>query len=249
MRKSLILMLSAVLLIVASCKKDSNPQEEEAQQICSVSQTTFTSTGGDSGKALYSYNAEGKVSKVVYEGENYQETYSYTSAQLTQVVKDGNNSTTYTYALNSQGRVTNETQMAGDYKIDYTYDSEGYLTQSIRTNLSNSTTITTKYTFTGGNLTKIVTPNLTLNMLYGGFDAKSDYFDFSDSDLPSNLNSILKAYFGKGSKNLIASISYDGGVYTEGFAYEKDSNGNITKVTMKASDNKGYTLANTFNCK
>ncbi|QIL38098.1 DUF4595 domain-containing protein [Pedobacter sp. HDW13] len=248
MRKSLSLMLLATTLIVASCKKGTSDEEVQPQSNCQLSQSSY-STGSDTGKILYTYNSDGKVSKVVYDSEDYQETYTYTSTQITKVVKDGNYSRTYTYTLNTQGRVTTETQMAGDYKIDYTYNTEGYLIESIRTNLLNSSTVSTKYTFTDGNLTKIVSPTLTINIVYGGFLTMGNYFNNMDSDLPTFYKGILRSYFGKGSKYEIASVSYNGAAYTEGFSYEKDTNGNITKVTMKASDNKGYTIINTFNCK
>ncbi|GGE67929.1 hypothetical protein GCM10011413_38230 [Pedobacter psychrotolerans] len=241
-------MLLAITLIVASCKKSTSDNEEQTPSTCQLSQSTY-SAGGDFGKILYTYNSDGKVSKVVYNGEDYQESYTYTSTQITKIVKEGNSSKTFTYTLNVQGRITNETQTAGDYKIDHTYNTDGYLTESIRTNLLNNSTASTKYTFTDGDLTKIVSPTLTLNIVYGGSEAKGNYFNGLDTDLPPFYSGVLKSYYGKVSKYIPAIVSYGNSTYTEVYSYQKDSNNNITRVIVKTSDNKEYTLSNTFTCK
>lgn len=248
MKKNLVLTLSTIMLIIASCKKNSSKNEEQNPTNCQLTESFFSSTGGDSETTLYAYDTEGRISTVKFSDGSYQETYAYTSTQITKTVKDGSINRTYTYSLNAQGRVTTENAMADNYKVDYTYNNDGYLTQSIETNLIDNSKVTTTYTYTDGNLTKVVSPTSTLDITYTSDAAKDNFFVEGDPSLPAFNSSILKSYFGKTSKNLVAKISYGSG-YNENYSYEKDANGNITKVTMRTSDNSGYTLSNKFSCK
>lgn len=246
-------MLSAAcLLIVASCKKDNKTDDDQAND-CQLTESVYTEPGDDTQTSAFTYNAEGKVTKVKVTEEdvndNYEITYTYSGSKITAVDKDRDGSTTSTYNLDAKGRIASETYGNGQYTRTYTYNTEGYIVEHQVSNVEGTYKEVRKYNYTNGNLTSIVYGNgATDNLIYGTELAKDNFV----SEREFVFDSPLRSLYGKTSKNLIAKFVESpgsGGVYEEAYTYEKDAKGNITKVSVLSNDGDSYMITSKYNCK
>lgn len=219
-------MLSAVMLIVASCSKSKDEPKDEAVS-CQL-----TESSSPNGKTNYTYNGDGKL--IASKIDAYKETYEYTSTSIIwKFIEPSGTIYTTTYLLDAQGRVKSSSENRAN--STFTYNSEGYLME-VNTVGSGAGKVT--YTWTNGNLTKVerttTSGTNTVNIEYG---TESRPISFN-GDISSYLETaywhdgdtqiLTSSAFGKQSKNLIVKVS--NATYT----YAKDNNGNITKMVEKA---------------
>jgi len=242
MNKSLLTLSAVCLLIVASCKKDKGTEPEEQSKTCQLTESSFIATGGDTEKATFAYDEQGRVKTVTY-SDGSTDSYSYST---TQIVLTASGNVVTTYKLDGNGRITSESYNDDPSKINYTYNNNGYLAEE--TEVFSSSTSTTKYTYTGENLTLVDFGTEKIVVSYSTETATANFFTETDDDLPASVNGVLKSYFGKPSKNLVSKATYDGG-YAESYTYEKDANGNLTKISVNATGGQGYILTNKYSCK
>lgn len=242
MKRNLLTLSAACLLLVTSCSKKNSNETPETTKRCLLTETTFTIKGGESGKNTFIHDDKGRVLTGKY-GDASMDQYTYTNEQITLKTVDG---IITTYKLDSKGRIITETYSDSKSRIDYSYDTEGYLTAEVE--LNGTQTATTKYTYTNGNLTSIDYGADKTTISYNNDPAQENLHIDMDTDLPNFHSGVLKLYFGKPSKNLVSKITSNDG-YSESYIYEKDTNGNITKISMLASDSKGFTVDNKYTCK
>jgi hypothetical protein len=225
MRKTLILMLSAVTLTIASCKK-STTEEEQVQppaKNCQLIQSDYKSSN-DAATYSYTYNINGKIATAK---DNFAtETYTYSATDV-KISRSG--SSTKTYNLDNHDRATTIFD-GSNINNALTYNSDGYLIQ--KQILQGSLILQTeKYFYTNGNLTSVENGNKKITIEYGTETAKGNfYMNEVDTDIPLILLSPIKAYLGKLSANLPTKTT--NGNVTQSFSYTKDDNGNIIKVTV-----------------
>lgn len=239
-------MLSALcLLIVASCKKDEKTDDQAPD--CLITESTKTSSMGKTEKALITYNADGKVSNVKFtEGNNaYEMNYTYSNLQIKTVETDGDDTYTTIYSLDAQGRIVSRAYDGGDPVI-YTYNADGYLSE-----INEWGIIITKYSYTNGNLTTESKGNLIKTYTYGKEPSKGNFFHEGGIA----YESLLVNYFGKRSMYLPSKCTntYNyarNAAEEELYTYEKDANGNITKVSFsRTNDDYSYVVSSKYNCK
>lgn len=249
--KKPLLLLSVSLLILTSCKKDKDKQPDKKEEVCSLTEGTYTAkrTGvGQFGKTTYTYDDKGRVSTFKWNAVNnpYTEQYTYSNDQITATI---NNGLIITYKLDNAGRISKASYSDGSKEINYTYNVDGYLIQEASTDGSSS-----KYTYTDGNLTtdaytdKNPEYSHTATIAYNNDAAKNNFIDEQAVNwLPKHYNAALKAYFGKTSKNL-PSKSFDSNGFYENYTYDKDAKGNIVKFTTTDKYGFGYVLDMKYNC-
>lgn len=251
MKKSILTLSAALLLLVASCSKNNEIPKEETKT-CRQTEAKFN----DGTVFQYTYDDKGRVStwKQLWEGGEIETvTYQYSASEIIETVK-GEKTNVTKHTLNASGNITKSSTADGydgqTYITDYTYDANGYLTQIKE---SNSTAVTLGYT--NGNLTSISNQQVTYTITYGNETYNGGFFRYNTNDtFPEELETPLFSYFGKRSKALpIKSVVNWGGMEnTESYTYEKDANGNIVKFvnSVKASTNTSYsnTIQYTYNC-
>lgn len=239
MKKSILTLSAAMLLIVASCSKNNdNPTEET--KTCRQTEAKFN----DGTVFQYTYDDKGRVVtwKQIWSGGSTETTtYQYSANEIIETEKgDYNNVTRYT--LDASGRIT------ASGTTTYTYDANGYLTQI------KDGTETTNFTYTNGNITSINDGYRTHAITYGTDSYNGGFFRYNTNDtFPEELETPLFSYFGKRSKALpVKSVITSGGTETtESYTYEKDANDNITKFvnTVKQGSNTyTNTMQYTYNC-
>ncbi|MET4082868.1 hypothetical protein ABIB40_002832 [Pedobacter sp. UYP30] len=110
MKKSLSLMLLAVMLTFASCKKIINP-EPEKEQTCILT----GASDSDGGNIKIDYDDNGRVVTYAYVDGDYTETttYTYSTTQILEkyVLKDVRYNSSYqeNYKLDGSGRIVSST--------------------------------------------------------------------------------------------------------------------------------------------
>lgn len=256
MKKNLILMLSAALITVSSCKKDkkNDPIIDPTVDVpaCLTTKTTFKYFGGES-VLNFTYDNSGRVILEKTPVDGFETSYTYTNNQIVKVAKEPNSQTfTHTYNLDASGKVITAT--ATDYKAEYTYNSDNYLIEIKETyTLPNKTIIEDKkFSYTDGNLTSIKSDDETATLTYGTALAKANFLSPVESVFAEELTGPLRKYFGKTSKNLITKISYSDSATYQTWSYESDNKQNITKVTgvsVPADPNLAFTATAAYTCK
>ncbi|PYF74322.1 DUF4595 domain-containing protein [Pedobacter nutrimenti] len=241
MKKS-ILLLPLLVLLITSCKKNNKPTDA-IKNNCLLAESSYKlKLNAGSGLTQYTYDQQGRVTTVKYNGTLDQYVYSND-----QILLKKNSGLIVTYKLDAAGRIIRESYSDHPDKIDFIYNAEGYLIQSAET-LGNYTFVT-KYAYTNGNLSTVEDRRGILNIFYNNDAAANNFIDDhgDENELPAHYNGPLKYYFGKTSKNLISKIADNHG-YTEEYIYQKDTRGNIAALQVNASNGKGYVLQLKYNC-
>ncbi|TCC98657.1 DUF4595 domain-containing protein [Pedobacter hiemivivus] len=249
MKKSILMLSALCMLIVASCKKD---KTDDKVADCLLTESTYTGEDGHTRNSIFTYNTEGKVIKVKGgEGgpnDDLEVTYTYSNSKIIEVQTQHGQSFTITYTLDGQGRIVHQTNEQG-YVDTYIYNAEGYLVEIQGYNADATAAYNSKYSYTNGNLTSIDSGNsYTINYIYGAELANDNFVN--EEEFP--FDNVLRKFFGKTSKNLVSKLvetSGSGNPFEETYTYEKDANGNITKVSALSNDGDSYTMVSKYTCK
>ncbi|WP_113661523.1 DUF4595 domain-containing protein [Pedobacter nanyangensis] len=239
MKKSILTLSAAMLLIVASCSKNNeNPTEET--KTCRQTEARFN----DGTVFQYTYDDKGRVVtwKQIWNGGSTETiTYQYSANEIIETEKgDYNNVTKHT--LDASGRIT------ASGTTTYTYDANGYLLK-----IKDGST-TTDFVYTNGNITSINDGYSTYNITYGADTYSGSFFRYNTNDtFPEELETPLFSYYGKRSKALPtkSTVTRGGNETTETFTYEKDANGNITKFVngiKQGANTQINTAQYTYSC-
>lgn len=259
MKKALLMLSVISMLIVASCKKET-PKEDETKETCQMTSATVKSSYNGNQSSYtdsHTYDEKGRITKVK-DTYGYETNYSYSNTQIIEEspLHDGSYSKSI-YQLDASGKIVSAAMQYtynGNneiYSLKYFYNSDGYLSETQDTYDSGPNAYTTfyKYNYTNGNLTSNVrtsnNPNSsgpkTIVIAYTNDLAPSSFFYNYDEDMPNT--GILKAYFGKTSKNLISTI----GLY-QSYTYQKNAEGNVSQM-IETSSSSTDTYGYTYNCK
>jgi hypothetical protein len=168
MKKSIVLF--AIIFSLFSCSKDDEPTSDATSSNYRV-KTQTTISGSNTYVQQYEYNANGKISKLIYQDGEYA-IYSYNSSNLLIKVQNYGNSaydilyTTFTYTPNGNldekiacQRQTGST-ILNKYKFNYTYSNNKvmqelqYQWSQLSNNWSNPSTTNYEYN-ANGKLSKI----------------------------------------------------------------------------------------------
>jgi YD repeat-containing protein len=262
MKKILLLAFTASVMLGA-CKK-SNDAEPEVKQGCPVSSFQYSEdiTGRlhIEDRRAVNYDAQGRVAAIVE--DDYETNFTYQANQIIEI-QDGD---VATYTLDANGKVTGVITSEGDI-ITTKYNSEGYLSE-LKHVVSYSTT-TISLVYTNGEVTKIVevqvtdfgtntkTTDITYKEEFSINDlAFAQSFPYmADVYMGADTRMYLKS-LGKNQKRLINSLkvvrtgSNGNNTNNVNYNYQKDANGNVTKVNMVSTGNENYTGSYdfTYNC-
>lgn len=264
MKKSILMLSVLCLLIVASCKKDKKTDDQVAE--CLLTESSYVDeASGENETILYSYDADGRVIGMKFKKggviENDEYLFTYSKTQIVKVKKNQTGSITTIYKLNDKGQIVSEQYGNDSYVTIFTYDVDGYLVESKYGSIDDANMLSTKYRYTNGNLTRVDYGNGSyIDYTYSteiatntGFAAKNYFYRARFT-----INSPLKNYFGKQSKNLVSKGRYyyglydtgdDAYAYVETNTYEKDAKRNIIKISSVSNQNYKYTVSSKYSCK
>lgn len=238
MKTANMLMLMAVLSLSA-CKKNGINEPEKISGNCKI-----VSIKEDNDPAsTYSYDASGKISKVtnLYGYGNGVFTYQTDKVNFT----DAKGTENQSFNIDASGRITLD-------KFDtYKYNSDGYLIE--KAYRPNPTTSNFILSYTNGNLTKVIIDGFeTVNITYYDAEAVQNLLGYENalhSSLVFNESTYSNfniAFLGKGSKNLVKSITKQrtiSGVtqnFNDTYVYKKDTDGKIVSLEITRQASGGY---------
>lgn len=229
-----ILVSIAGLLLFMACKKDNHDASSHPK--VPLIRTVFAMAGSDSDLRTYSYDVQGRVTKIVYRlyGTGY---YAYTDTGVVNTfynLKDSLTGTTV-YKLNASGRAISfyESYSPSD-AFSSTFNANGQLstTTEVRTLTGQPVrTWVTSYTYTGRNLDS----SIEVYSYNGTSNSSAMYYDEYYTDKTSTIgnDNYGQSWLGGNSANPVKAardIGSSGGVYPETtYQYEYDSLGRITK--------------------
>lgn len=266
MKRNLLTLSAVCLLLIVSCKKKSAKEDERKLPCQMTSVTGKSSNNGEptSSTDTYSYDDKGRIIKIK-DNSGYEINYSFSSSQIIEESPlYGTSSYKKNYQLDASGKIVSANMkysLDGSdayYSIKYLYNSEGYLSEMHQTDKGTTgtyegTTDLDKYNYTNGNLTSILRiyagqlgNTRTIAISYTNELAPSNFVTAYDREI---LNiEILKAYFGKTSKNLISKIDDDRKSAVSLYTYQKNSEGNVNQMTKTVRSNV-ITNEFTYNCR
>ncbi|WEK18410.1 MAG: hypothetical protein P0Y49_16600 [Candidatus Pedobacter colombiensis] len=258
MKKSILMLSALCLLIVVSCKKNNKTDDQVSD--CLLTENTYVDDafGVENVSTLYSYDANGRMIGMKFRiggvTENDECLFTYSTTQIVKVQKEGGDLFTTIYKLNDKGQIISE-QYDNDSSVGtYIYNADGYLVEVKYGNM-----ISRKYRYTNGNLTRVDNTNgsyvdYTYNTELAANTGLFSKYHFNEARY--TLDSPLKKYLGKQSKNLVSKVRYNSTLhdigddaYAETFTYEKDAKGNIIKIRVVVNQNYKYTVSSKYSCK
>jgi YD repeat-containing protein len=213
-----------LILIFFSCsKKESNaPLVIPSKTNCRIASANY-SGGALNFTYTLTYNDDGKLSKLVYDGVSaYVKSFTY-SGNMIYINLKGIHSSTDTITLNSAGLMIahKETTDTSVYNTGFAYDANGQVVSST-TQQDNFSPVTTHYTFTNGDLTNTSVSGMKDTTVYS-LDEPAVIGNLDDFD---QLIYYGAAYYtNKHLKQSFSSWPYH---YT--FTYSYDEDGKITSV-------------------
>jgi YD repeat-containing protein len=239
MKPGVILVLIFVLF---SCSKKENnmPAVVQPKTKCQIASANYTG-GALNFTYTLTYNDDGKISKLVYDGLNaYVKTFTY-SGNMIYISLNGVHSATDTIMLNSAGLMAThkETTDSSVYNTTFTYDANGQVVSST-TKQDNLLPVTTNYTFTNGDLT---------NTSVGGMKDTTVY-SLDKLAVVGNLDDFDQLiYYGASYyTNKHLKQSFSAWPLHDTFTYNYDTDGKITSVV--ANDGTGLESFNfNYDCK
>lgn len=248
MKKSILMFSIICLLAVASCKKGDKGADQP--KACLLTESTYKESGNDPVTSFYTYDANGKLTNVKHvdsDGDSYTMNYTYSGLEISHEEKHPRGTYIRNYTLDAMGRIVKETYSSG--MLLYIYNAEGYLIEIKRSTYFKPMETISKYNYANGNLTSVdFEDNYTVNLTYTN-DLAVDNF-YSEKEFP--INNLLRGYYGRISKNLVAGATQirKGIVdYSTTYAYKKDAAGNVILATAMGSDGKGYVISSKYNCR
>ncbi len=255
-------MLSAVgVLTIASCSKSKNEPtpEEPIVKGCTVKtiENIVPNNGNSEDKRFYTYDQNKNVTRIDFAIEKSTDfqTFSYAKDKIikySEHLEDGEKETEeLTYKLDAQGRVVSITEASQSSTILFSYNAEGFLSEAKETDPEDKTVNTKTYTYTNGNLTKVVNQTVGVSGVEFTNTSTITYSnEFLNNDvvsskvhavvIPDDMDD-LTAFMGKRSKNLPTQIvtvenyipmpQYNR-TFTIQFTYQKDAKENVTSLKL-----------------
>lgn len=216
----------------------------------------------DNSSENYTYDEKGRIIKVKDSYGN-EMNYSYSRNQIIEESPlKGSYPYKSIYQLDAGGKIVsavmkyNKVGTDEVHSLKYLYDSFGYLSEVQDTYEGDIVyTKLDKYNYTNGNLTSIVRTDpksnvegtLTTFIEYTNDLAASRFFTTYVPDIPNA--EILKAYFGKASKNLISKIWGDVIFTLVSYTYQVNEEGNVTQMTLNGNGGSMIYRFNYITCK
>jgi len=240
-----VIGIITIVCVLTACKKDKDPITP-ASESCVLKYIKDNDTG-DSTAIIYD-NQNRVIKLQIFDSKGVEiryQTYTYgtndiTFNQFNKLTNEASN--TIIYHLNSI-RLVEYISIYRDYNggvnkyydtIAFTYNPAGYKTQRIYTFTSiesgnvNSTSDTTWYTYSGGNL---ISEKLINSYGETIITTNSYYSTLIDKQNILSNPLLIPGIFGKGNLNLIASANNDSNPDVQLYNYEMNDNGYIKRFT------------------
>ncbi len=251
--KSILVIIILFGLSNSACKKEDLNKENNSLNVTSFKTLESYQNANDLGNSFsLSYDTQNRLTQI--KGSQTTRKFSYQTGKI--VVSD--EQVIIIYTLDGSGKITEakavEIGSSNEETIRMKYDNEGYLKEL----KSSAYNITTTFTYTNGELTKVeeveLGYNFNSNIIRTSEIAYTDEVsnnafvysqilpEFTDGILRHYLSYLLIPTLGKPTKRLIDTINYNviiGGINNNSvrnFTYLKDQNDNITKVVINSTD-------------
>ena len=235
-----LFMIAAVAVIsIAGCKK--NTDQPASEKLCKLTGVVHNkNNSGFETKVYIDYDKAGSIIKTTVSSTTdfmLVATFVYTTDKITIQYSGSRNSEGILVLVN--GRVTKNKE-GSFYDEEYTYNEEGYLIQVKKSNGEVKT-----MTYTGGNLTKVVTINGEYKRI-ADYEYSSELANRAVLSYLSIYNFPTSKYYGKVSRNLVTkrtiTDNYSGTIpylvtnsislrSISTYTYTKDSAGNFNTET------------------
>lgn len=256
--KKVLLMLSVIgVFTFASCSKGMGGSAPE-EVGCVLNSMVHSSEFGND-KTYYTYNHNHQISRVDYSGDirNSFHEFIYYKKTITSYEREADAPLAppkeLNYQLDEKGRIIIVTDNLLDITNYFSYNAEGFLAEeriafSYKPSI-HSPRIIKKFSYTNGNLTKVVLydvidnhsiPRNTSIIYYNTDKLKNNiiflrtypYYLFSNIDM-----STLSTFLGKKSKNIPSKIVYQDNpninrTITTQYTYQKDAQENIISMRV-----------------
>jgi hypothetical protein len=211
------------LVCFLSCSKKDSQVPAPPKSNCRIS-SAYYSGGQLSFTYTLSYNADGKISKLTYDGPSaYTKTFAYSGNSIYINFAGVSISATDTITLNSMGRITTHKETVNDtvYNTSFAYGASGQVTSST-SQFAGQAPITTNYVFTNGDLTNAGPGNIRDTTTYL-LDRPAVIGNLDD------FNQLI--YYGSSYyTNAHLKKSYSSWPFHYDYTYTYDDEGKITSV-------------------
>ena len=236
-----IIPLILLLLLFSCSKKESTAPPIMPKTDCRISSAHYFNGTLDFRYTL-SYNDEGKISKLVYDGPSaYVKTFTYTGNMIYINISAQGSGATDTISLNGSGLIATHKERTAQsvYNTSFSYDAGGQIISST-TQQDDSLPVTTYYTFTNGDLT-----NTSSSLI-----KDTTVYDLSKPAVIGNLDDFNQLiYYGSSYySNKHLKQSFFSWPYHYQFTYTYDDDGKITSV-VAVNGTVPETFEFTYDCK
>ena len=225
--------------MLGACKKSDDAPKDDCTTITSYTGTeTYTFQGANESETYQSpvtYDAQGRVTFIDTYSGYLTLSYAYNGPIITETVNEGGFLRITNYTLDNNNRIVSQAE--GDDITTFIYDGQGYLLESQQSGY------TVKYKWQNGNLIETEGFNSGIS---AGNKATYSYYDDTAPDTYQIVLDELYKYKGRLSRNLLKEVVR--GSNKETYAYEKDSNGRVSKVVM-TDFGYTYTYDLNYSCK
>ncbi|MCX2451110.1 hypothetical protein OQX61_07480 [Pedobacter sp. PLR] len=237
MHKQLLTLSVLCLLIIASCSKTKNDPEPDKELTCNVKLVEHTHSHGNANvtdKYYYSYDNEGRLTRVDYGKEQSAEFETYTYA-ANKVTWKGVAGDIEVYNLDANGRIT--TAVQGKDILNFKYNTDGNLIEA-----AVDGDIET-LTYLNGNLVSASFGSSPWSTFTYGVEKADNAIVYSwiyeDKFLDfDEISSRVTPYIGQKSKYLPSKNITNPGINqsTNDYIYQKNASGKITSVQVSITD-------------
>lgn len=247
MNKQVAIIITALCVVLFSCKKENTPVDPSPAGPPANSKVKTRDFGGTISE--FTYNADGSINKVTSNGRLLFE-YQYSPGKVTsfQYLADGSVGEKVNMTLNADGLVTDyQSENFPTTVIKYEYNADKSL--KAKKNYDNGILSTiTLYTFKDGNLVKDSTFSA------GGAPAYSRTYEFFTDKISTTENSntgmaFWKGFDSKNAKKQAYSFNDATGAITLSRSYQQpelDVLNRIKKVGFQDNGATVYTFAYTY---
>lgn len=231
LKLSAFLTFITLLFCFIGCEK-----EKEDSQVCKIVKEAWIK-GTDTTKFNYSYNSDGKLTRIQYD-VNYYTTYTYASNKVTVKIYENNVlKSTEVVTLSSEGLAVSSTYtltgaLSPKSTTEFDFDDDGYLVSKTITSTTDANDIQTyTYEYEDGNLVLQTNEHEKTGYRYY---SETTYEYYADK---RNTYDLSVGFYGKPCKNLVKKSTLSATLpvaltFVTSYTYEMESNGNVKAVTV-----------------
>ncbi len=235
----LFIIACVSVISFSSCeKKDPIDDDKNGTQEMRIKSMTFEYDWGDgpgSTGYTYTYDTQGRVSKVVETGEDYTDEFNLDWSQTgkVQIIREETEKNK-TWILNAAGYVSKVENIWGDGgNVTFDYDADGLMTKVYED--YGTPELKSTFTILNGNITAFTRGDRVKNFTFAsGENTGKIHQVFNDSFI--NDWQVHTGLFGKACKNLNTKVQWSDSESFSAISFEFYEDGRVKKVIRSGSD-------------